>query len=137
VRPDDIAPAITRIQMLAAGADTEEEIRALQDAFVELDDAVSQRRLCRALADGIVEKSPVGAHLHVRDRDDLLALGVVQAVEIMPAAAVDVVVAQLPEDVLPEVNASLLVFWNHACEQEAARAIRWTRTPEHAPTDAP
>jgi hypothetical protein len=131
VSPDEVTPAISRLQMLAASAEADDAIEAVQDALSAFDDERSQRELVRVMTAAVAAKIPVGGHLHVTDAADLAAIGLLQAAEIFDRRTLVELVDDLPEENLPDLAAALVVFWNHACEQAAARTLANVTIPKH------
>lgn len=133
--PQDVRAAIARLQMLTAAAETDEDLEEVQDVLASFDDADAQRELVRVLAVHTAEKMPNGGSLAVRDRADFLALGLLQAVEILGRADLLELVSGLDPRALSEIATSLVVFWHEACLQAAAVTLLRVSVPEHAPEE--
>ena len=135
MRLEEVGPTIARLQMLTAAAETDEDLAELQDVLASFDDADAQRELVRVLAVSTAEKMPNGGSLAVRDRADFLALGLLQAVEVLGRADLRELVSGLDPRALSEIATSLVVFWHEACIQAAAVTLTRVSVPEHAPEE--
>jgi hypothetical protein len=138
VTPEEISPAIARLEMITAAAETDEDIAEVQNLLGSFeDDEAGQRELVRVLAVDVVEKLPAtGGALAIRDPADFLAFGLLQAVErLNPLGVLETFVWSIPPEALSDLAAALVVFWHEACLQAAAAALLRVSVPEHAPEE--
>lgn len=133
--PHEISPAIARLQMLTAAAETDEDIAEVQDVLASFNDVRAQRELVRRLAVDVAAKMPDGGALAVRDAADFIALGLLQATQALDRADLRELVSALEERALSDLAAALVVFWHEACLQAAAVTLTRVSVPEHAPEE--